>query len=142
MNKICQAKNIEVYVATLAIVVIIVLIVAFGDPSNMQSAHEKEVHLELCQMSDSTHTNVRQFSTKDTPFICGEVTSEYLPLEIRYYLTDLDTGNAILSYEYIKITTRKFAIELPKQLGTGNYKFELKAGGREHVAEVYFTISP
>ena len=141
MHKLLQMKNLQYYFA-LAVVIIILLNIIFSDTSNAQSTQEINVTLKPCSLVDGVYDEISSFNLGNAPQICGEVLTDYIPLDLEYYIVNLETGREILFCEYIKITAREFTVILPDNLEAGKYKFEIKAGCRKHIAETNFIVLP
>ena len=141
MIDLLKIKNINVYFV-IAILITIILNLVFSDTSDLQSAYEIDVAIKPCKLIGESRVETSHFDQGSTQQICGEVFSEYMPLELEYYITDLENSETIVVCEYIKITTRTFTIKLPDNLDAGEYKFELRTGCRKYVAETSFAILP
>ena len=139
MNKILAVKNIDIYIVIAILVVFALTSIFWSDTSNVQSAHQITLLLRPCKLVDGIHTESPHFEVGSTPYICGEVLSEYLPLELNYYLVN-STNNELVSSEYIKITSHEFIVDLPSDLDIGQYEFEIKAGRRKQLASTNFEI--
>jgi len=118
----------------------LILTLIIKDTSNVQSAHPKEIIIKPCILKDGVQVEAFQFTVGDIPHICGEVLSEYLPLELDYYLVDMNNNKVILT-NYIKITGHEFVISLPASYDIGRYEFELKEGKRRRIDITSFTIT-
>lgn len=141
MMKLLKIKNIHVYLIVI-ILITLLLNLMFSDSSNVQSAHDINIVITPCSVVSDSQVETNNFNQSNTPQICGEVFSEYMPLELEYDITNLDNNETVLFCEYVKIMTRNFTLALPDNLDAGNYKFELKAGCKKLVAETNFVVLP
>ena len=140
MNNLLSFKNINIFIAV-AIVVVIVITIIVSDTYMTPSDSQIDLSLRPCKIVDGIQIEVLYFEFGGTPHICGEVLSEFVPLELDYYLVNSTNNELVLSAEYIKVTTHEFIVDLPSNLDVGEYEFEIKAGRRKHLASTKFEIS-
>ncbi len=138
MNKILNPPNYVVFILWLLALILIMFFVLTGDRSNVQSAQVIEITITPCRIIDNAQIKVVQFKINDSPYICGKILSEYLPLELQFVLTDKQSDERVY-YEVKKLVDYDFLIELPNNLSVGKYEFEVKSA-RRHFGTIVFEV--
>lgn len=140
MNKILNPpRSYVMFIIWLFMLIFILLNVILSDTSTAQSNQKIEILIKLCLLKDGFEIDAEAFKIGTDSRICGKIMSEFLPLDLRYSLINLETEEYILFSKYRKFDAYEFNIELPDSLDTGNYEFEIKSG-RRHIATLSFTV--
>jgi hypothetical protein len=137
MNKRLNQKY-AFFILWSLVLILILYIVLTGDRSHVQSAQIIDMEIWPCEIFIGKQENVDHFRINDTPYICGKILSEYLPLELEFVLTKQKNSEEVY-YEVRKITDRDFIIKLPYGLESGVYEFEVKSG-RRHFNKISFEM--
>jgi hypothetical protein len=138
MKKILNPPNYVIAIILLLIATLMIFDFLTIDRSNVQSAQVIEIAIIPCKIIDDTQIRVLQFKEGDSPNICGKVLSEYLPIELEFELTNMQSNKRVY-YEVGNISAYDFLIKLPEDLTIGEYEFEVKSG-RRHFGTVTFEV--
>lgn len=93
-----KVKNIDLYFV-IAILIAFLLVLSFSDTSNVQSAQQIDITLKPCSLVDGVYVETSNFDPGSSPQICGEVLSDYMPLELDFFTTNLETGKEFFFLE-------------------------------------------
>jgi hypothetical protein len=119
--------------------ILVLLNVLPDDESTAQANQRIDIAIKLCVVNDNKQEYVEIFRKNTQTQVCGKILSEYLPLELRYSLRNLETEEYIVFSKYRKFDTHEFRVELPNSLDIGEYEFEIKAG-RWQIVTLYFEV--
>lgn len=139
-NKILNPPNYVILIFWFLILIFILFNIVISDTSNTQSNQKIEISIHICIIKNYRQVEVETFETNISPHICGKVLTEFLPLDLRYSLKNMESEEYVLFSKYKKIDAYEFSIQLPDNLDAGHYEFEIKSG-RRHIATLSFEVA-